>query len=81
MTHPAVDAVNVAVGGARGDVDEVIIVLGDGTEVPMEFFDVEGKSWNAVMAELPWKWVASGGLTWEAVAFRDGNEISQDEDR
>lgn len=81
ITHPAVDAAAVAIGGAREDVDEVILVLGDGTEVPMELFDVEGRSWNAVMAELPRQWAASGGLTWDVVALRGGEVIEQVEDR
>jgi len=79
IAHPAVDAANVVIGGARADVDEVILMLDDGTEVSMEFFDVEGRSWNAVMAELPRKWMASGGFSWEAVAFKDGVEVSRDE--
>lgn len=72
------DGPTVALGGARDDVTRVVLTSPAGEEVVLEMFDVAGKSWRAVMGELPRSWRTYGAFSVEVVALGDGSVLARE---
>ncbi len=76
-TIPCVDARTIVFGGVDERTDSVVMIRHDGERFEPELFEVEDRSWNAVLGELPPHWLVDGDFDIEIVASVNGEELGR----
>ena len=76
-TIPCADARTIVFGGVDAQADSVVMIRSDGERFEPELFDVEDRSWHAVLGELPAQWLAGEPFRIEIVALFDGDELAR----
>jgi hypothetical protein len=76
-TIPCVDARTIVFGGVDARADSVAMIRSDGERFEPELFDVGDRDWQAVLGELPARWLAGDRLEIEIVASADGDELAR----
>lgn len=72
MSTFCADAPTFVFGGVSEDVGSVVLTSENQQEVVLEVLDVPGRSWGAVIGELPRSWRSDSSFVVEAISRHDG---------